>query len=217
MPSTSAPLIDPVIAPGCLDQQFRGQVPDDVDPRTLTRVEPISAAYRDRDARLATMDAQGLDAALLFLTLGCGVEPPQVRVEVGDDVVDGDPGAGVARVLLQLEQLAHPGQVGLPLPLEVRRRVGPELERRDGLADEVVVMEVYGAGEDPIPGANGSVVAAAVPLPADRVEFEPSWTAVAKRVAARARPGDVVLTLGAGDVTMLGPEILQLLTHPPNP
>jgi UDP-N-acetylmuramate--alanine ligase len=85
-----------------------------------------------------------------------------------------------------------------------------------GLADEVVVMDVYSAGEDPIPGATGATVAAAVPLPPDRVEFEPSWTTVATRVAARARPGDIVLTLGAGDVTMLGPQILQLLV-PENP
>src|SRR5690242_4952996 len=40
------PTFDPVIVPGCLDLQFRGQIPEDVDPRTLTRVEPISASYR---------------------------------------------------------------------------------------------------------------------------------------------------------------------------
>jgi predicted TIM-barrel fold metal-dependent hydrolase len=68
------PTFDPVIVPGCLDLQFRGQIPDGVDPRTLTRVEPISNCYRDREARLAKMDEQGIDAALLFPTLGCGVE-----------------------------------------------------------------------------------------------------------------------------------------------
>jgi predicted TIM-barrel fold metal-dependent hydrolase len=68
------PTFDPVIVPGCLDLQFRGQIPDGVDPRSLTRVEPIRAEYRDREARLATMDSQGLDAVLLFPTLGCGVE-----------------------------------------------------------------------------------------------------------------------------------------------
>jgi predicted TIM-barrel fold metal-dependent hydrolase len=68
------PTFDPVIVPGCLDLQFRGQIPEGVDPRTLTKVEPISPAYRDRDARLAKMDEQGLDAVLLFPTLGCGVE-----------------------------------------------------------------------------------------------------------------------------------------------
>jgi UDP-N-acetylmuramate--alanine ligase len=79
------------------------------------------------------------------------------------------------------------------------------------LADEVVVMEVYGAGEEPIPGATGASVAAAVPLPPEHVVFEPSWSAVAAELARRARPGDVVLTLGAGDVTMIGPEVLPLL------
>jgi predicted TIM-barrel fold metal-dependent hydrolase len=68
------PTFDPVIVPGCLDEQFRGRIPEDVDPRTLVRVEPISASYRDRDARLVTMDEQQLDAVLLFPTLGCGVE-----------------------------------------------------------------------------------------------------------------------------------------------
>lgn len=68
------PTFDPVIVPGCLDLQFRGQIPDGVDPRTLTRVEPIAPSYRDRDARIAKMDEQGLDAVLLFPTLGCGVE-----------------------------------------------------------------------------------------------------------------------------------------------
>ncbi len=80
-----------------------------------------------------------------------------------------------------------------------------------GLADEVVVMEVYGAREDPEPGVSGALVAAAVPLPAGRVVFEPSWSAVPGRLAERARPGDLVLTLGAGDVTMIGPQVLALL------
>ncbi|MCW2615242.1 MAG: murC, partial [Frankiales bacterium] len=79
------------------------------------------------------------------------------------------------------------------------------------LADEVVVMEVYAAGEDPVPGATGASVAAAVPLPDGQVLFEPSWTAVPGRLAARAEPGDLVLTLGAGDVTAIGPEVLRLL------
>ncbi len=82
-----------------------------------------------------------------------------------------------------------------------------------GAADEVVVLEVYAAGEDPIPGASGAGVAAAVPLPADRVLFEPSWSQVAERLADRAAPGDVVLTLGAGDITMIGPETVALLSE----
>ncbi|MDP3712644.1 MAG: UDP-N-acetylmuramate--L-alanine ligase [Mycobacteriales bacterium] len=80
-----------------------------------------------------------------------------------------------------------------------------------GLADEVVVMEVYAAGEDPVPGASGATVASAVPLPAEQVVFEPSWSAVPAELARRARAGDLVLTLGAGDVTLVGPEVLRVL------
>ncbi|MFN2540221.1 MAG: UDP-N-acetylmuramate--L-alanine ligase [Mycobacteriales bacterium] len=80
-----------------------------------------------------------------------------------------------------------------------------------GLADEVVVMDVYGAREDPVPGVTGGLVATAVTLPAERVHFEPSWTAVPGAVVSRAVAGDLVLTLGAGDVTQIGPEVLRLL------
>ncbi|WP_369133243.1 UDP-N-acetylmuramate--L-alanine ligase [Modestobacter sp. I12A-02662] len=83
-----------------------------------------------------------------------------------------------------------------------------------GLADEVVVMEVYGAREDPVPGVTGALVADAVPLPAAQVAFEPSWSAAAPALAARARPGDVVVTMGAGDVSMVGPEVLSALAAP---
>jgi UDP-N-acetylmuramate--alanine ligase len=80
-----------------------------------------------------------------------------------------------------------------------------------GLADEVVVMEVYGAREDPVPGVTGAMVADAVPLPAEQVLFEPSWSAAAPALAARARPGDLIVTMGAGDVSMVGPEVLEAL------
>ena len=80
-----------------------------------------------------------------------------------------------------------------------------------GLADEVVVMDVYAAREDPVPGVTGALVAAFVPLDPEHVVYEPSWSAVAGHLAGRARPGDVVLTCGAGDVTMIGPEVLARL------
>lgn len=81
-----------------------------------------------------------------------------------------------------------------------------------GAADAVVVLEVYpGSGEDPIPGVTGAVVAQDVPLPADRVVFVPVTADAAARLADWARPGDVIVTAGAGDVTTLGPAVLDLL------
>ena len=68
------PTFDPIIVPGCIDPLFRGQIPEGVDPRSLMQVEPLRAEYRDRDRRVEVMDAQGLGGALLFPTLGCGVE-----------------------------------------------------------------------------------------------------------------------------------------------
>jgi predicted TIM-barrel fold metal-dependent hydrolase len=68
------PTFDPIIVPGCLDPLFRGQIPEGVDPRTLMQTEPLRAEYQDRDKRIEVMDRQGLGAALLIPTLGCGIE-----------------------------------------------------------------------------------------------------------------------------------------------
>jgi UDP-N-acetylmuramate--alanine ligase len=80
-----------------------------------------------------------------------------------------------------------------------------------GLADEVVVPAAYAHGQAPLPGAPGTSMASNVPLPADQVVFEPSWSRVAAHLAGRAVPGDVVMTLGAGDISLIGPEVLDLL------
>lgn len=68
------PTFDPIIVPGCLDQFFRGRVPGGADRARLMKVEPLRSEYRDRDARVSVTEQQGLDAVLLFPTLGCGVE-----------------------------------------------------------------------------------------------------------------------------------------------
>ncbi len=80
-----------------------------------------------------------------------------------------------------------------------------------GAADEVVVMDIYVAREEPEPGVTSALVADAVPLDPRHVVLEPSWSSTARHLVARARPGDIILTLGAGDVTLLGPEVLELL------
>jgi len=77
-----------------------------------------------------------------------------------------------------------------------------------GLADEVVVLEVFAPGETPIPGVSGTTLAAGVPLPKDQVVFEPSWSKVPHHLASRARSGDVVMTLGAGDIGLMCDDIL---------
>jgi UDP-N-acetylmuramate--alanine ligase len=75
-----------------------------------------------------------------------------------------------------------------------------------GLADEVVVLDVYAAREDPEPGVTGRLVADAVPGAA--AHYVPEFAEVPKVVAALAAPGDLVLTMGAGDITRMGPLLL---------
>lgn len=91
------------------------------------------------------------------------------------------------------------------------RIFGAQMGEALGAADEVVLLDVYLAREDADPEITGAYVAAAVPLPAERVAFVPSFDDVAGELAARARPGDLVLTLGAGTVTEIGPRVLELL------
>ncbi|WP_068403454.1 UDP-N-acetylmuramate--L-alanine ligase, partial [Kribbia dieselivorans] len=77
-------------------------------------------------------------------------------------------------------------------------------------ADEVVLLDIYGAREDPVPGVTSELIAA--PLrEADRSVRVSPREEVPAGVASRARTGDVVLIVGAGDVTEVGPEVLTAL------
>jgi UDP-N-acetylmuramate--alanine ligase len=82
-------------------------------------------------------------------------------------------------------------------------------------ADVLLLTEIYAASEDPIPGATGQALAEAVRAGGHRdVTFVPERARLAEAARARVRPGDLVLTLGAGDVTGVGPELLALLERP---
>ncbi|MEU3770492.1 UDP-N-acetylmuramate--L-alanine ligase [Amycolatopsis keratiniphila] len=77
------------------------------------------------------------------------------------------------------------------------------------LADEVVVLDVFGAREKPEPGVSGALIAdhiSGVP-----VHYQPAFDVAAKLAADLVQPGDLLVTMGAGDVTQLGPEILAEL------
>jgi UDP-N-acetylmuramate--alanine ligase len=80
-----------------------------------------------------------------------------------------------------------------------------------GLADQVLVLDVYAAREDPEPGVTGALIADRVDLPADAVRYLPDAAQVPAEIGRRARSGDLVLTIGAGDVTALGSQILTAL------
>jgi UDP-N-acetylmuramate--alanine ligase len=81
-------------------------------------------------------------------------------------------------------------------------------------ADRVVLMDVYSAGETPIPGVSGKTVLDSVLTrhPRAQAAYLPHRADIVGFLASRVRPGDLVFTMGAGDVTALGPELLEALS-----
>ncbi len=75
-------------------------------------------------------------------------------------------------------------------------------------ADHTWILEIYGSSEKQIPGVSGQSIVSLM----TKGTFEPNFMAVVAEVVKEAKPGDVILTLGAGDVSSLGPIIIEALT-----
>lgn len=90
--------------------------------------------------------------------------------------------------------------------------LGAELGRAAAGADLVVVTDVYGSGEAAIPGVSGALVADAAAAAGADVRHVPHLADVLEELLRIVRPGDLVLTAGAGDVTQLGPALLAALS-----
>jgi UDP-N-acetylmuramate--alanine ligase len=76
-------------------------------------------------------------------------------------------------------------------------------------ADTVIVLPIYAASEQPIPGVTAERLAAKIEGP--QVQYAPDFPSATAAVAAQAQEGDLILTLGAGNVSQLGPQILTAL------
>jgi len=72
-------------------------------------------------------------------------------------------------------------------------------------------MEVFGPGEVRGPGDGGIALTAAVPMPNEHKAFVASWEDVPAAVLRRSRPGDVVVTMGAPPISLMGDELLAAL------
>jgi len=81
------------------------------------------------------------------------------------------------------------------------------------LADSVGVLDIYPASESPIPGITGEALAKRIAeIGGKRARYLPTFSDAASAAADIAEEGDVILTLGAGNIAQLGPQILQELT-----
>jgi UDP-N-acetylmuramate--alanine ligase len=92
---------------------------------------------------------------------------------------------------------------------------GEFAETYERLADHTIVLDVFGAREDPVPGVTGALVSARFADKA-KVDYLPDWQQAADRAAAIARDGDIIMTLSCGDVYRIVPQILESLTTRPD-
>jgi UDP-N-acetylmuramate--alanine ligase len=76
-------------------------------------------------------------------------------------------------------------------------------------ADTVIVLPIYAASEEPIPGVTGELLAARIEGP--KVHYAEDFATAIRLVAAHVHEGDLILTLGAGNVSQLAPQILAAL------
>ncbi|MEU8437689.1 UDP-N-acetylmuramate--L-alanine ligase [Streptomyces sp. NPDC029216] len=93
------------------------------------------------------------------------------------------------------------------------QELGTEMGQSLALADASVVLDIYPAREDPVPGVTSEIIITAARAAGADVTPEHDKGAVADVIAGMAKPGDLVLTMGAGDVTDLGPHILEKLAR----
>jgi UDP-N-acetylmuramate--alanine ligase len=93
------------------------------------------------------------------------------------------------------------------------QELGKEMGDALALADASVVLDIYPAREDPIPGVTSELIITAARAAGADVTPVQDKTAVPDVIAGMAAPGDLVLTMGAGDVTDLGPQILARLSN----
>ncbi|WP_017933864.1 UDP-N-acetylmuramate--L-alanine ligase [Nocardioides sp. Iso805N] len=119
--------------------------------------------------------------------------------EIAGDLVAARSVAGQGRLIVAFQ----------PHLVSRTRIFGEQMGRELGAADDVVVLDVYLAREDPDPAVTGALVADAVPHGNKR--FVSTLQEAAAALVDLARPGDLVVTLGAGNVTEVGPMVLELL------
>jgi len=132
------------------------------------------------------------------------------RIEVIDDY--GHHPTEVRVTLETAKAYAEPGRVLVifqPHRFSRTQAFAKEFARALEIADRAYVLEVYPASENPIPGVTSQLITRA--SQSATIVYEPSMLNIVQEVLAFAEPGDVIMTLGAGDVNSLAPVIVQAL------
>jgi UDP-N-acetylmuramate--alanine ligase len=200
--------------------RFVVEAPGGARAETLTRV-PGDHMIANATAALATAWALGLDLAEAAAALGqfTGVRRRFDLIgEAGGVTVVDDYAhhpTEVAATLSAAKGLGFDRVVVLFQPHRYSRTgaLADDFAEAFSSADRSVLMDVYSAGEAPIPGVSGKTVLDALlrKHPRTQVAYLPHRTDVVPYLVSRLRAGDLVLTMGAGDVTAIGPELVGAL------
>ncbi|KXK58476.1 UDP-N-acetylmuramate--alanine ligase [Micromonospora rosaria] len=162
----------------------------------------------------------GLPVAAAQAALGAfpGVRRRFERKGVADEVLVYDEYAyhptSMTLALQTLREVAGDGRlivVFQPYRVYRTRDLQAEIAAALGIADELVLLEVFGPGELRQPGEGSAALVEVVPLPAEHKVFVDSWDDAPVEVARRARPGDVVVTMGAPPISLMGDQLLDAL------
>ena len=170
---------------------------------------------------MAALWALGLDTAAAASALGrfTGVRRRFERVgEVDGVIVVDDYAHHPTEVRATLRAARDAGfpriwAVFQPHRYSRTRALGGDFGASFGEADRIVLMDVYGAGEAPVPGVSGKTILDELLLrhPHAPVAYFPHRADIERYLVDRLRPGDLVMTMGAGDVTTIGGELVRAL------
>ncbi len=200
--------------------QVRGE---EIEPVSFELGIPGEHNRRNAATALATLELAGVpraDAERVlpeFRGVGRRLERrgEAAGVEVFDDY--GHHPSEIAATLAAARSAVNGGRVLVvfqPHLYSRTRHLAGELAGALAAADAVAVTDIYAAREDPVAGVSGKLVvdALAAQRPGMPVAWTPSLEDAVRFLSRRARPGDLVLTIGAGDVERAGPLILEELS-----
>jgi UDP-N-acetylmuramate--alanine ligase len=195
---------------------------DELEPVTLQLAVPGEHNLLNAATALAALEHAGIERAeaerVLPEFVGAG-RRFELRGEAGGVRVYDDYGHNPREIAATLEAAraaANGGRVLVafqPHLYSRTRYLAHELARALAAADGVAVTRVYAAREEPMPGVEGTLVVEelASERPGMPIGWMPELEDAVRFLARRARPGDVVLTIGAGDVERAGPLLLEEL------
>ncbi len=221
---TDAPVVTYGDAPGAQVRLVPGRdgTVVRIDGTEVARLElavPGLHNLRNATAALAACHLLGADVAAaargLSTFTGAARRFQRLGVVAGVEVVDdyAHHPTELRATLAAARQLGPDRIVVLVQPHRYTRTqaFGAELGRAAAAADLVIVTDVYGSTERPVPGVSGKLVADAAEDAGASVVYRPSLGEAIEELLQVTRPGDLVLTTGAGDVTTVGPALLERL------